>query len=305
VGNNKFGAPNPPGGTKIVSPATFQSPYQGSFRVGQQLSDVPMVTLNPETFQNLLRAHGVKMVHSRPLLFPVARDLRGSDVNPQALDNQNGFWYYGHKEFTGVLMDDTRDKKLGPNGRWDFESAQIIIPTHYDDGTPMDISYEDRIQMTDSEVRYPQRVEANQGGVDQLHFEALRVDMLVDSNWRRYEQGVHFNVEGGAVVWVEGQPRPPYDASLMEGSVYSIAYYCRPAFTVVSLPHQLRRAQTQPTVGGQTKDARFPQLAVVRKDFIPTQNGGVGSAGSPNQTTGSVSGDPINTGDPTNDGPGY
>src|SRR5277367_6551809 len=102
MGTNKYGAPSPPGGTKIVSPTTFQS----QFRVGQQPSVTPMVSLNPETYQNLIQGHGVKMVHSKPLFYPVVRDLRGSDLNPAAPGNSNGFWYYGHKEFTGVLMDD-------------------------------------------------------------------------------------------------------------------------------------------------------------------------------------------------------
>jgi hypothetical protein len=49
--------------------------------------------------------------------------------------------------------------------------------------------------------------------------------------------------------------------------IYSVNYYTRPVYTVVSLPHHLRMVQTQDV--GNNIQARFPQLAIVRKDFIP------------------------------------
>ena len=58
-------------------------------------------------------------------------------------------------------------------------------------------------------------------------------------------------------------------AALNRGVVYSVSYYTRPTFTVMHLPHHLRLAQAQGEVGGQNVTARYPQLAICRRDFIP------------------------------------
>ena len=95
------------------------------------------------------------------------------------------------------------------------------------------------------------------------------MDFLIDNSGKRYRPDVDFQVADGRIVWLK--ERPGWDPTLDRGVVYSVNYYTRPTFTVLQLPHHLRMAQTQGPDGPGSPNitARFPQLAVCRKDFIP------------------------------------
>lgn len=236
--------------------------------IGQMPSNIPNVTLNPEAFDNFIKAQGIRMRHQRPVPCPNVKDIYAPDHNPGCNECFNGFLYYGEKEFTGAFFGNDLDRQFNINGIWDLDTAMIIVPIKDSSDDLLDIQYFDQILLIDAPlVRYYQRVEHSQSGIDRLQFPASSVDFVVDASFKRYRPGIDFVIELGRIKWV-GQ-RPGFDTVRNRGVTYSVNYYIRPVFTVIRLPHQLRIAQTQTVAGQPNVQARFPQLAVCRKDFIP------------------------------------
>lgn len=247
--------------------------------LGQQPNKLPLHTFNPQGFEQLIREMGVRLIHQRAISSPRVKSLRGDDFDVSDNKQENGYIYYGSKEFIGAFQGNTMERQYNVNGTFDDDSASIVIPTKYSDGTDMDVSVFDRIIAPDMKaVRYPQRVEHNMSGNDRLHFPAESVDLLIDSRGTQYTEKVDFRVdERGMIEWLPGGRRPMFDPVLNKGEIYSISYYMKPVFTVVGLPHQFRITQTKGP-DGRNIQHRFPQLSIVRKDFIPAD---------PNDTIGS------------------
>jgi hypothetical protein len=196
-------------------------------------------------------------------------DITAADHDPACNSCFNGFLYYGKREFYGVIMGNDNNRQYQMNGTWDVSTAQILVPNKYADGTQFDIQLFDQVEVPDFSVRYYQLVEHSQLGFDKLHFPAVSVDKIIDANEREYYPGRDFAVnDKGYIQWIPGGDRPGYNLDIDRGTVYSINYYTKASFTIISLPHQLRVTQTM-LEGGQGAQEIFPQLAVVRKDFIP------------------------------------
>jgi len=255
---------------------------------GQYPDTSPIVGVNPLAYEDLIRGHGIRMVQSKPIPCPNQRTLNGGDHDPACTRCHNGFIYYGDKEFVGVFMGNSLQKNFGMNGVWDYDNATIILPAKDSSGVEMDFNYFDQIRIPGKAVRYYQRVEASQTGVDRLHFPAISVEMLIDASGVSYAQGVDFELDSSGRIRWKGSSRPGYDLMLDSGSIYSIAYFTEPVFTVISLPHQIRSTQAVGEDGTGTEE-RYPQLAGVRRDFIPNQSGdGVGRADVAEPRDGSV-----------------
>jgi len=255
----------------------------------QLTSPIQNVTLNPQGFEELIKSQGVRMIHSRPVPCPNVRQISSPDHSPACNLCFNGFLYYNESNFIGAFQGNTLNRKFDAQGTWDLDEASIIIPVTDTDDEVLDVQYFDQIVVPDFTVRYYQRVEHSQIGIDRLQFPALTIDFVIDSTGKRFRPGVDVIVERGRLKWI-GE-RPGYDVALKLGRIYSVNYYTRPVFSIVGLPHQLRMAQTQGEGGPGTSNvpARFPQLAIVRKDFIPFDNQDeTGSPDRPEPATGTV-----------------
>jgi hypothetical protein len=239
-------------------------PVPGNFS-GQMPSGGFQVGMNPTVFEEAIRAHGVRMIHSKPLLCPKRRDLYTPDHDPNCKQCQNGFLYYEPKEFIGLFQGNSNNRNFGMNGTFDVDQVMITVPTKYLDGTELDAQFYDQIAVVNDECRYFQLIEHSVTGRDRLHFPAIDVDKLIDFHGREYTIGIDFALDGGDIVWT-GTERPGYDITIDRGVIYSVNYYTRPIFTVIALPHQFR--STQQKVAGGGAEARFPQSLVCRKEFI-------------------------------------
>lgn len=247
--------PKPPG-TKM--------PGMSAFQMRPPLLET---TLNPEMFQKQITTQGVRMIHSRPVPCPYVRDVYTPDHSPACNLCYNGFVYYDQREFVGLFQGNDFSKQFGMNGTFDIDNAQIIVPVQDSKGDIMDIQYFDQLLIPDFTVRYFQRIEHSQSGIDRAQFPVFEIDFVLDARGKRYQPGIDLVVENGRIKWIS-QNRPGYDAQLNRGVIYSINYYTRPVFTVIAIPHQLRMVQTRGEDGTNVQ-SRFPQLAIVRKDFIP------------------------------------
>jgi hypothetical protein len=246
-----------------------RNPKTGQMFVGQQPAGQSQVALNPQAFNELIHAHGIRMIHSRPMPCPRRLDITAADHDPSCNECHNGFLYYGDREFFGVMMGNDQNRQYQMNGTWDTSTSQILVPSKYADGKPFDLQLFDQIEIPDFSVRYYQLVEHSQMGIDKLHFPAVLVDKLIDANGREYHPGKDFFVnDKGYIQWSLGGDRPGYNLDIDRGVIYSVNYYTKASFTVISLPHQMRVTQTM-LEGGHGAQEIFPQLAVVRKDFMP------------------------------------
>lgn len=261
----------------------------------------PNVTMNPESFDDFIRGHGVRMIHKRPVPCPNVKDINASDHSPSCNLCFNGYVYYNKSFFTGAFMGNGLNRRFGPEGSWDVDEAQIIIPVKDEAGNILDVQYFDQIEVPDFTVRYYQRIEHNQDGIDRPQFKVHSLDYVIDANGKVYQPGVDVIVTpDGRLKWIGD--RPGYDPVAHRGVVYSVNYYTAPTFSIVNLPHQLRITQTKDPAGGNNVQARFPQLAVVRKDFIPfDEQDRVGAPDRPEPASGSHGPGPHIRPDPLND----
>lgn len=251
----------------MAQPKIPKIPMPGNF-VGQLPNGIMQVGMNPEAFQKLIEGKGIKMVHARPLPCPNILDLHNGDHDPACNKCYNGMIYYGQKEFIGAFMGDSNNRQFMMNGQWDMEQVTIVLPTKYLDGTELDAQLFDQISVQKTmPVRYYQRVEHSQIGLDKLHFPAISVDHLMDASGKQYTPGVDFVVEDGHIRWTS-QNRPDYNLSIGRGTIYSVNYYTIPVFTIIGLPHQFRTTQAL-DAQGKPYIERYPQMAACRKDFIP------------------------------------
>lgn len=241
------------------------TPFQGRFPDGAQ-----QFAMNPNEFDRLIKGHGIRMVHARPIPCPNIRDLYAGDHDPACERCYNGMIYYGQKEFVGYFGSNNNARQFNIQGTWDLDQAVIVVPTHYNDGTELDVQFFDQVLIPDFTVRYYQRVEHSQMGTDRLHFPATSLDKVIDATGKEFRPGVDVIVDGeGRLKWIGD--RPGYDLAINKGMIYSVNYYCKPVFTVIGLPHQLRASQT--LENGKAIQARFPQQVIVRKDFVPFNSG--------------------------------
>lgn len=240
---------------------------------GMMPDNTPQFALNPRAFDELIGSKGIRMVHSKPIPCPNVSDLHSGDHPPGCSECQEGMIYYDEKEFIGAFQGNSNSRQHQVNGQFDYDEASVVVPAKYKDGSEFDIQLFDRIVVPDFTVRFYQRVEHSQTGVDRLKFPAVRVDKLRDASGNEYRQGIDFELtQTGDIKWIS-QNRPGYNLGIKKGVVYSVNFYCRPVFTIVSLPHQLRATQTVDPSTGRAVQERFPQQAVVRKDFVPYHGG--------------------------------
>jgi|GEM_PF-2994536 len=276
----------------------FKMPGLAGF---QMKVPTPNVTMNPESFEDFIRGHGVRMTHKRPVPCPNVKDINASDHPPSCNMCFNGFIYYDKSHFIGAFMGNSLDRRFNPEGSWDLDQAQIIIPVKDEEGEILDVQYFDQIEVPDFTVRYYQRIEHTQNGVDRPQFKVVSIDFVMDANGKVYRPGIDVVPDGdGRVKWIGD--RPGYDPVTKRGVVYSINYYTPPTFSIVNLPHQLRITQTKDLAGGSNVQARFPQLAIVRKDFIPFDAADkVGAPDRPEPASGTHGPGPHIRPDPLND----
>ena len=247
------------------------------------------IGLNGEVYENQIRHNGILMVHAKPMPCPNVVDINSGDHSPNCNLCDNGMVYYGHKECKVMFVGNSNQRSFTMQGSQDIDSASMIVPTKYLDGSDLDVQFADRFicPLVGFKIRYYQRVEYSQTMKDRLHFPAIDVDMVFDGT-TQYKKDVDFTIEEGHIRWIHSGRNPGYDMALDRGRVYSINYYTLPIFSVIHLPHQLRTS-IELDKEGQPNYKRFPQLVSVRKDFLPYNHGDkIGQADTPEPRDGQV-----------------
>lgn len=247
-----------------------QSPRYNPNNVSLQMPQGMVgVGMNPTVFEQQIRDHGIRMIHSKPLQCPNRKDIYSPTHDADCKMCVDGYIYYGHKEFTGTFMGNSNSRQNLMQGTYDADVATIILPVTYEDGTQLVGQFYDQITIVGKTIDFFQLVEHAKTGRDVLQFEAVSVNKLIDARGNEYSQGIDFIVDQGDIVWTPDGNRPGMDITLDRGVAYTVNYACVPVFTVVSLPHQLRT--TTQVLAGKKVESIYPQLVFCRKDFIPSK----------------------------------
>lgn len=222
---------------------------------------------NPETLEQLIKGNPTTMKVARPMPCPRVRDVRGDDHLPGCeFCTANGYVYYGETEFVGAFMGNSNQRSYQAQGRIDYDTAQIVVPTKDIHGKDLNVSFLDRIQVEVRPIRFWQRVQTSGSGVDRLQFPAVAVERIVGSDLTEYVPGTDFVIDPyGKIEW-RGR-RPGYDPINETGEIYSIVYYIKPVYTVLNVPIQTRNS------GEGEESRKFPQMITVRREFVAHSTG--------------------------------
>jgi len=255
----------------LIGPDTAGQEFQMSFPPGDA------VLFDPEAFDNLLRTHGVQLQHYRALPCPVGM-IDPDDQRHPSEDHEgcsNGHIHVLSGDITCSFLGNSKDSILGDLGRMDGSTVQVTFPRYYDQANSNDalIPFRpcplDRIYLKDETITvpHPQYFAANVVGVDRLNFPVVEVTDLVDNQGKRYAQGVDFTLWQGQIKWLT-QNRPGLDPKTQKGRVCGIRYHYHPFWYVQRMIHEIRVSQVEDEFTGERKLIRFPQQAVLQREYV-------------------------------------
>lgn len=229
------------------------------------------VYLEPQYFHTLIGQHGIRVRIEKTNICP---NYRGSATRMQhdtlCTLCENGFIHYDPIECWGVFQQNDLVRLFLREGIFHPGQALITLPKFDDNGQSILVSYFDRITLLDQEERFYELLNKSQGNMDQLRYQALSVEHVMDSEGKRYTENAHFVLdENKNIKWVDGQPRPEWNTEEGVGQTFSVTYRFRPVYRVMNLLHEGRYSSK--LVENYKTTTTFPQFMVIKKDFYVTK----------------------------------
>lgn len=232
------------------------------------------VTFDPNAFDHAISTHGVRLVHWSAMRCPQGMvdryDNRMPDHNHSGCSN--GFVFTRQGAIMGLFTGNGSGQRLTDVGYVDGSTVQVTLHRRYEpeeSGSCPDVFVTnfDRFYLDEDALLVPtwQLVESHITGKDKLQFPVVQVQDVMDSDGKRYLEGVDFEVEKGLIVW--GRNRPKFNIDADKGSIYVIRYLYRPYFYVKQMGHQIRMAQLQ-TGEGVREVVRMPQSMVLQREYM-------------------------------------
>lgn len=198
------------------------------------------VELDVEAFDSLVRARGVAFVHYRAIACPVGLQDE-HDIHRTHADHSgcfNGFIYKAIGRVTATFTQNVADPKATPHGMYDGSTAVVTFPRFYDSDTEKRVMVRpyDRLYLEEKDILvaiWDKTHRRNDGKPDRVEFPIVQAEHVVDSKGAWWEQGIHFDVVSGNIVWREG-------LGPATGTVYTVWYQYRPYWLVDRLVHEVR-----------------------------------------------------------------
>lgn len=232
------------------------------------------VSFDKDQFDQVVRAHGIKMIHQRAIPDPRGMASRGDnrdvlDLRPRDSD---GYIYKNIGEVTAFFSNNSKDTRVQDIGDIAFSSAYLTFQRLYDDKvTPLYVKQNDRFYVRDIELKVlgEQYIESTVTGVDRLQFPAVEVLELVDANGVWYSNEDYQITEDGDIKWT-GQKRPGSNVTNGRGTVYSIVYLYTPFFVVDKILHEIRLAKITDiwSTDPDRSTERMPYQALVLRENL-------------------------------------
>jgi hypothetical protein len=224
--------------------------------------------------------HGVRFIHYRAMPSPIGLKDRGEYRRSETLDtiSENGFIYEKSGEFTGVIVNNSKNKTDVDGGIYQYSEARVTLPRFYNSDSelmagerihlcPGDRIFLKNVSKCEKNVVNYQRVQYNLNGDDFLQFQATRIEFLMDSLGRKYKENVHFKISNdGNIHWIDGKNTPGIDPETGQGRVYSIRYLYEAHWYIYSLPNELRIGTA--IDNGIQKESRMPYQAIIQREYV-------------------------------------
>jgi hypothetical protein len=234
------------------------------------------VSFDHEAIDDLLRSHGVEVVHYRAIKCPIGLvDQFSTRGHADHGDCSNGFLYKKAGEATILFRQNSSSESVGNFASLAQASVQASFPRFYDDCPSASIDEEivlhkyDRIYLKNP-VGYTvitHLFQANNTGVERMAYPVMCVEDLIDSTGKEYTVNQDFNIVNGNLVWVANK-QPPSDSDTGKGPVLSIRYRYVPYWYVESLAHEIRISRKMDAVKGIPVLYRMPQQVNLVREHI-------------------------------------
>ena len=223
--------------------------------------------LDPDAFDDLIRARGMPLIHYRSVLCP--HGLENPDdihrTNATSCDCDSGFKHIAQGRLIATLT--SNPQKLLKHGIGYIDDSTAISTTcrFYDSEPKREVYIRpfDRLYYEQEDLWVSQNqllTRRLDGFPDRPEFPAIQGEILIDSNNVNYYQHVDYDLTvKGDVEWREGKGPDV-------GTVYSFVYLYRPYYVVVQLMHQLRLFQAPTWGDDEPKMVKMgPQLLLQRE----------------------------------------
>lgn len=213
--------------------------------------------LDPERFNSLIRAQGMKVRVFRSVLCP---NIKSVDSGEHEIDcplcNGNNYLDFDPIDTYAFIQAQHFDAKHLVEGEYD---ANVISATFL---TGVELTYYTLVELCDQTDVFPQVLKRSQGQIDVLKYKACRINVLVDQFGKQYLQGSDFRLDGnGSVFWLAGK-------GPAAGTIYSIHYECPIQFRAVSAMHVHRFIQKPTQTAGEVVFRKAPVQWLLQRAFL-------------------------------------
>lgn len=230
------------------------------------------VTFDLEAFNNGIKAHGLRFIHSRCMRDPVGLidKYDSRRPNPDSPVAINGMYYTRAGTVTALCLGNTKETKASDAGLVDSSTAQFTPLNHYEDsGKRVFLAPGDRLTLEEETalVTRHELLESSPTGTDRPKFPAVEVLDCVDAKGIRYNQGDDFDItQDGLIVWKDRRPGQEVDTG--KGAVFGIRYVYAPAWYIVRMIHEIRMVQFEDFLTGKKTMQQAPQSALVQREYV-------------------------------------
>jgi hypothetical protein len=236
------------------------------------------VNFDPDAFDDMLRSHGLTLVHWRALKCPLGAVDADDERSPHGDhgDCSNGFLYRVVAPITCAVSNNSDNPQVLDIGIVNQVNILITPPRSYDvlaiDGSPLQclMAPYDRLYLAEESITVInwQKFEVCGGPTDKLMYPLVMVEELVDSRGKWYQEGEDFTCEAGLLKWVPGHAPGTPRAEAGTGVICSIRYRYRPYWYVKDLPHEIRVTQLEDPITGVRHTVRMPQQALLQREYV-------------------------------------
>ena len=181
---------------------------------GNQLDTLPkapeeleQISFNLDKQDQFICSQGVTFIHYKAMPSPIGLKDKGEYRRSDSLDtiSENGFVYKKCGSFTGVLLNNSKQKTPTEGGLYDHSTARLTLPRYYDKDSEEfaderihlvngDRIYLYKLDKDDRDVVNYQLVEYEPNKDNFLQFPATSVETIMDSKGFEYKEKVHFKI---------------------------------------------------------------------------------------------------------------
>jgi hypothetical protein len=182
---------------------------------------------------------------------------------------ENGFTYFCAGEVYGIFVNNSKDISRWHGGWVDYGQAYITLNRHYK-GTKEAAyfgKYDKLVPIncpSDFFAEHNEEIPTNPTGNDRLQFPATKVVYMSDSDGKRYQPGVDFEVKGCQIHWLRNRPG---NGPTGNPKILSVRYQYQPYWYVRHVIHE-QRLRAQIDEFQDVKIVGGPSQVLVEQDFV-------------------------------------